>query len=316
MTKTNISQECVDVFSWRRAYDMGDPQRAVAYVQRQCAKGRVFKETTGLDEASLLRGKVVLDLGCGPGLKSCQLAHYGPERVIGIDGSIPAIDAARALSDALGQRNTTFLHGFIEDAPALLQRIGITAVDFILSAQMIHHTTEWEANVERFGRLLRPGGVLQVSWLDVSSAWGAYTVKNKIAYTIGRDKASRMRIGGALFGWWDYRKHTTGVQWENFCADHYAAYYKIITVRQMVRALHRCGFEVLASSPPVDWGEWRRQASHRSVRRRGRALLAFLDAVPSLSGLATVGVRVQQFMGGGGDIRTLTCRKRSADVGS
>lgn len=313
MTKTDISQECVEVFSWRRAYDMGDPLKAVAYVQRQWAKGYVFKKSTGLDEAALLRGKVVLDLGCGPGLKACTLAHYGPERVIGIDGSPPAILSARALADALGQRNTSFIHGFIEDAPELLRSAGITAADFILSAQMIHHTTNWEGNVQMFSNLLRPGGILQISWLDVSSAWGAYMAKNKIAYAIGGDKESRMRIGGAMFGWWDKRKNHTGVKWENFCADHYAAYYKMITVHQMVRALRRCGFEILASYPPVHWGEWRRQASNRPVSRRGRFLVELLDNLPFLSGLASAGLRVHQFMGGGGDIRTLYCRKSPVD---
>lgn len=312
MEKTDISQECVDVFSWRRAYDMGGLQPAVQYVERQRRKGW-FKLSTGLKESVLLKGKVVLDLGCGPGLKSCILAHYGPERVIGIDGSLPAIHAARALSEALGQRNVTFIHGFIEDAPKLLQHENVTAVDFILSSQMIHHTTNWRENVRLFSCLLRSGGMLQVSWLDASSAWGAYMVKNKIAYAIGKDKESRMRIGGSLFGWWDKRKNSTGTKLENFYADHYAAYYKFITVRQMMRALSRSGLEVAASYPPVDWSEWRRQSSNRSISWRGRILVELLDNVPFLSGLASAGLRIQQFMGGGGDIRTLYCRKVSRE---
>lgn len=308
MIAKDITGECVDVFSWKRHGDM-DTERAAEYVQRLRARRRFFKPASALNEDEQLNGKIVLDMGCGGGLKSNTIAFYGPKLVVGIDGSKPAITAATRLSESLQHRNTMFIHGYIEDAPTLLRHIGIAQVDFILSAQMIHHTTDWRANLKMFHDVLKDGGVLSVSWLDWSSNWGQYMWKNKIAYTLGRDHDARLRIGKVLFGRFDRRQSKIPVDWDSFYADRYAAFYKLITIRQMVRALRNIGFAVLESYPSIHWNEWRRQASSRSTSRRGRFLVDFLDHLPFLSGLASTGLRLHQFMGGGGDIRTLYCKK-------
>ncbi|OGQ48003.1 MAG: hypothetical protein A3H42_02265 [Deltaproteobacteria bacterium RIFCSPLOWO2_02_FULL_46_8] len=303
----DISKECVDVFSWRRVYAM-DLEDAVAYAHRQIAKQRAFKALSALKEEEVLKDKIVLDAGCGPGLKSCVLGPYGPKVVIGIDGSQPSIAAAQALSDALHLSNTRFIKGYIEDIPQLLLQAGISKVDFVICSQMIHHTTDWRGNLKIFWEILNKGGILGVSWLDVSSNWGKYMIKNKIAFHLGNSKESRSRIGALLFGRWDRPKKKLPIAWEAFYADRYAAFYKLITVRQMVNTLQRIGFEILESYPCIDWKEWRRQELQRAPSQQHGRILKLLE-YPIFRRPFTSIMRMRQFMGLGGDVRVIYCKK-------
>jgi len=303
----DISKESVDVFSWRRVYAM-DFNDSIAYIKRQCEKG-VFKSLSALTEEEVLKDKIVLDAGCGPGLKTCPLAAHGPKLVVGIDGAHPSLEVARAHAKEMHLTNTVFIQGYLENIPELLKQVNLSKVDFIFNSQVIHHTTDWRKILKIFYDVLTERGYLSVSWLDISSNWGQYMIKNKIAYHLGRTKESRIRIGELLFGWLDRRKKKLPIAWESFYADRYAAFYKIITVRQMVRALTDIGFEILDSYPCIDWKEWRRQELQKPLAQQQRFLLRLL-AYRMFRPVFTLTLRVRQFMGAGGDVRVIDCRKK------
>jgi len=93
-----------------------------------------------------------LDVGCGDGLLASELAARCRD-VVAIDVDPPTLARART---AHGRHNLTFVeadvmsHAFAEDS-----------FDFIASIATLHHLPLAPA-LERFKRLLRPGGMLAV----------------------------------------------------------------------------------------------------------------------------------------------------------
>lgn len=73
----------------------------------------------------LLRGKVVLDVGCGTGILSMLAAKAGAAKVIGIDGSKDMAQTARAVVQSNGLEGViTIMHGKVEE----LGSIGVEQV--------------------------------------------------------------------------------------------------------------------------------------------------------------------------------------------
>jgi len=74
---------------------------------------RVFRKAifvryeVAMKEAADVRGKTVLDIGCGSGVYSVELAKRGAARVLGIDFSEPMLSLARDAARAAGVESTT-----------------------------------------------------------------------------------------------------------------------------------------------------------------------------------------------------------------
>jgi SAM-dependent methyltransferase/uncharacterized protein YbaR (Trm112 family) len=109
-----------------------------------------------------VRGKVVLDAGCGMGRYAEVASRYGA-RVIGLDLS-QAVESAGA---NLCQRdNVQIIQGDILSPPLRAE-----SFDFIYSIGVLHHTSDCEAAFRGLVKLLKPGGKI-VIWLY--SAYGMY----------------------------------------------------------------------------------------------------------------------------------------------
>ena len=110
--------------------------------------------------ADLSPGQTVLDLGSGGGI-DCFLAakKVGPEgRVIGLDMTPKMLDLARANAKKLGVQNVDFRYGYIEDIS-----IPDTSVDVIISNCVINLSTDKDAVFRETYRVLKAGGVLNIS---------------------------------------------------------------------------------------------------------------------------------------------------------
>jgi 2-polyprenyl-3-methyl-5-hydroxy-6-metoxy-1,4-benzoquinol methylase len=97
-----------------------------------------------------LRGKRVLDLGCGTGRNGLQLARHAGE-VVGYDLSEVAIEKANADARRLGLTNfhaevNNFAH--VEEA----------SFDVVLEVNMLHHASAPREVAKQVRRALRPGG--------------------------------------------------------------------------------------------------------------------------------------------------------------
>jgi trans-aconitate 2-methyltransferase len=96
----------------------------------------------------------VVDLGCGPGTLTAELARRWPDaEVRGIDSSAEMIEAARALPDTDGHR-LSFALGDVRDFTPDGE------VDVIVSNAVLQWVPDHLAVVSRWAGFLRPGGWL------------------------------------------------------------------------------------------------------------------------------------------------------------
>ncbi len=112
-----------------------------------------FRKRTGFKPEDL-KGKLVLDVGCGMG-RFAEVATRWGARVVGIDLSAAAQVAARNLVD----REFIALQADVFALPFALE-----AFDFIYSIGVLHHTPSCERAVKALPQYLKPGGYLSV-WL-------------------------------------------------------------------------------------------------------------------------------------------------------
>jgi SAM-dependent methyltransferase len=134
-----------------------------------------FRVKTALNPSEL-RGKLVLDVGCGMG-RFAEVATRWGARVVGIDLSAAAEVAARNLSD----RDFVALQADVFRLPFALE-----SFDLIYSVGVLHHTPNCEAAVKVLEKYLKPGGILAVwlysgynQWYRFSDFWRKYTHKMK-----------------------------------------------------------------------------------------------------------------------------------------
>lgn len=153
-----------------------------------------FVEKTGLQPEDL-KGKLVLDVGCGMG-RFAEVATRWGARVVGIDLSAAAEVAAKNLS------NRKFV-AFQADVFAL--PFAAESFDCIYSMGVLHHTPDCEKAVKTLPQYLRPGGTLAVwlysgynKWYRFSDQW------RKITHRMSpRTLHSFFRVAVPFFYWLD-----------------------------------------------------------------------------------------------------------------
>ncbi|WP_241665593.1 bifunctional 2-polyprenyl-6-hydroxyphenol methylase/3-demethylubiquinol 3-O-methyltransferase UbiG [Teichococcus oryzae] len=106
-----------------------------------------------------LRGLTVLDVGCGAGLASEQLARYGAA-VTGLDAAGAALGAARAHAAASGL-DIEYRDGMPEDLVAEDRRF-----DAVVALEVIEHVEDRPAFLRALAALTRPGGIVFLSTLN------------------------------------------------------------------------------------------------------------------------------------------------------
>lgn len=113
-----------------------------------------FRKRTGL-EPSDLRGKLVLDVGCGMG-RFAEVASRWGAQVVGVDLSAAAEVAAHNLADRTGMN--------IFRADVFSLPFAPESFDYIYSLGVLHHTPNCEEAFKRLPRLLKPGGTI-ILWV-------------------------------------------------------------------------------------------------------------------------------------------------------
>jgi 2-polyprenyl-6-hydroxyphenyl methylase / 3-demethylubiquinone-9 3-methyltransferase len=99
------------------------------------------------------RGMSVLDLGCGGGFMAEALARRGA-KVIGIDPSAPAIEAAREHAAAEGL-DIDYRVASGEDLP-----LSDGSLDCVVAVDVFEHVTDIAPVLDEICRVLKPGGQL------------------------------------------------------------------------------------------------------------------------------------------------------------
>ena len=107
-------------------------------------------------------GQTLLDVGCGPGTITLELAQLvAPGRVIGVDAAADVIEKAAALADDRGVANVEFILG---DAYAL--DLPDDSVDVIHAHQVLQHLGRPVEALREWRRVVRPGGVVAARDVD------------------------------------------------------------------------------------------------------------------------------------------------------
>jgi SAM-dependent methyltransferase len=111
-----------------------------------------FAQKTGFTPEEL-RGKLVLDVGCGMGRYSDVVSRWAAT-VVGVDLT-SAVDAAQG---NIGSRdNVNLAQADIFNLP-----FADSTFDYIFSIGVLHHTPDTKAAFEQLPRLLKPGGKIAV----------------------------------------------------------------------------------------------------------------------------------------------------------
>jgi ubiquinone/menaquinone biosynthesis C-methylase UbiE len=105
-----------------------------------------------------VRGRSILDLGCGEGGYARELARRGA-RVVAVDGSERLIDVARSRAHEAGIGDVTFVHA---NANAL-GAVASSSIDIVVAAMSLMDVEDYEGAIAETRRVLADGGELVMS---------------------------------------------------------------------------------------------------------------------------------------------------------
>ncbi|WP_397539705.1 class I SAM-dependent methyltransferase [Rummeliibacillus pycnus] len=105
-----------------------------------------------INEICEVKGKTVLDIGCGGGIYTKALAEMGASTVTALDFSEQMLSAAK--ENCNGYPNIRFHLG-----NALDTKLENGQFDIVLERAVIHHISDLETSFNEAFRILKPGGV-------------------------------------------------------------------------------------------------------------------------------------------------------------
>jgi SAM-dependent methyltransferase len=124
-----------------------------------------------------LRGKTVIDVGGGPGFFSRALCAAGA-RAFCLDTSLGELAAHGAPGP-----------GAVAGS-ALRLPVASGSVDVCFSANVLEHVGDWRAMLAEMVRVIRPGGVIFVSYTNWLSPWGGH--ETSPWHYLGGERAARL----------------------------------------------------------------------------------------------------------------------------
>jgi SAM-dependent methyltransferase len=127
---------------------------------------RTVENSAGYLLDALRVGLDVLDVGCGPGTITTDLAaRVSPGTVVGIDRSAEVVDQARTTAKQRGnvrfEVDDVYALGYADDS-----------FDLVHAHQVLQHLSDPVAALREMGRVCKPGGVVAARDADYASfAW-------------------------------------------------------------------------------------------------------------------------------------------------
>jgi len=150
----------------------------------------------------LMPGMDLLDVGCGPGTITVDLAELvAPGAVVGVDAAPAAVAEADALRARRGLANVSFRVG---DVYALSMDDG--SFDVVHAHQVLQHLPNPVGALVEMRRVLRPGGILAVRDSDYGGfVWAPDTPEldawNSLYHRITARNGAQANAGRYLLGW-------------------------------------------------------------------------------------------------------------------
>lgn len=186
------------------AWDGEEGERWAAHAERYEATGTRYGEAL-LRAAAVRPGDRVLDIGCGTGSSTRELARLAASgSVLGVDLSTKTLQHARAMAEREGLTNVTF-----EQADAQVHPFPEGAFDVAASSFGAMFFADPVAAFANVRRSLRPGGRLAiVSWREIADNEWITAIRDALA--VGRTFPVPAPGAPGPFGLAD-RDHTEGV---------------------------------------------------------------------------------------------------------
>lgn len=163
---------------------------------------RTAENSAGYLLDSLETGQDLLDVGCGPGTITMDLAErVAPGRVVGIDSNSEVIARADELRRSRGQANVTFSVG---DIYAL--QFDDARFDVVHAHQVLQHLARPIDALKEMYRVVRPGGLLAVRDSDYAGfAWAPPDPRlerwMQLYHQVTRRNGADADAGRHLLGW-------------------------------------------------------------------------------------------------------------------
>ncbi|OCH91145.1 S-adenosyl-L-methionine-dependent methyltransferase [Obba rivulosa] len=142
---------------------------------------------------------VILDVGCGPGTITLDLANRVPNgRVVGVDNTSVPLQSASTLAAQAGITNATF-----EESDALALPFPDGSFDLVHAHQLLQHVQDPVGVIREMRRVTRPGGLVAVRVMDFESmAWfpdvpgiqDSCAMRLRTAHTKGTESSAGRRL--------------------------------------------------------------------------------------------------------------------------
>jgi SAM-dependent methyltransferase len=167
----------------------------------QSHRWRTVENSAGYLAPHLRPGLAVLDVGCGPGTITVDLARrVAPGRVLGLDVSDDPLDEARALA----QREGVAVEFAVGDTYAL--DLPDASFDVVHAHQVLQHLADPVAALREMARVCRPGGLLAVRDVDYAGflwhpADPGLDRWLELYYAVARRNSGEPDAGRRLLGW-------------------------------------------------------------------------------------------------------------------
>lgn len=159
------------------AWDGAEGEHWAAHAERYEATGRGYGEAL-LRAAAVRPADTILDVGCGTGSSTRELARMAPSgSALGVDLSTKMLARARAVAESEGLTNITF-----EQADAQVHPFPERAFDVAVSSFGAMFFADPVAAFANIGRALRPGGRLAVvAWRELADNEWLSAIRDALA---------------------------------------------------------------------------------------------------------------------------------------
>ena len=134
---------------------------------------------SGFIDKYLMPGRLVYDLGCGPGVFSFFAATKGAE-VTGIDGSDGMINLCREKLSAYPEKERLKIR-FVREVLPLMDPVQYPQADLVICSSMFEYILEKEMMIDSFRSLLKEDGILLLS---VPNRVSVYRFFEKLSYRL------------------------------------------------------------------------------------------------------------------------------------
>lgn len=131
-----------------------------------------------------LKGKKVLELGCGTALYSNLAIHFGASLAVSLDLSAEGLRLAKRLSESLGH-DVTLIRGDAENLPFRDE-----SFDGVMSFWLLEHLPNLQATLKESFRILSRGGCLLFSTMNKHFKYTADWLESKLFPSRWKQKLS------------------------------------------------------------------------------------------------------------------------------